>query len=168
MAINHPEKVKSLVLVNTGGFVSWGATSKFFARLLSVPSLNRWIMPSIVHRYMSPQSAIDTEIANRVAEMVKTAEGSGIAASLWKSFLDPSYDLRSQANQIKAPVLIIWGKRDPIIPLTVRHATQNALAGSRFEIVDTGHVVFSSKPEEFLQIIEPFIEEILGDQVTES
>ena len=112
LAITHPENVKALVIVNAGGFVQWNWISKFFTRLLGIPTLNRWIMPSLVLRYMSPQSAHDTEIANQVSELAKTAEGSNVSASLWKSFIDPGHDLRGRAGEIKAPVLIIWGKRD--------------------------------------------------------
>jgi pimeloyl-ACP methyl ester carboxylesterase len=166
-AITHPEHVKALVLVNTGGFVPWDWTSKFFTRLFGIPLLSRWIMPSLVPRYMSPQSTHDTEISIQVSELARTVEGSKIVASLWKSFLDSGYDLRGLAGEIKIPVLIVWGKRDPVIPLKVGHATHNALAGSRFEVLDAGHVVFASKPEEFLRLVEPFIEEVLGARATE-
>jgi pimeloyl-ACP methyl ester carboxylesterase len=162
LAITHPDKVGGLVLVNSAGFVPWDWTSRFFARLLGIPLLNRWILPFLVPRYMLPQNAEDKKISIEVTASAKTAEGSKVAASLWKSFLDPGYDLRSQASEVKVPTLIIWGKKDPIIPLKAGQATHAVIEDSRFEVLDTGHVVFASKPEEFLALVEPFIRETLG------
>jgi hypothetical protein len=34
----------------------------------------------------------------------------------------------------------------------------NAIGGSRLEILDTGHVVFSSDPDGFLAVVEPFLQ----------
>lgn len=110
---------------------------------------------------MSAQTTSDKEIAARVANLARTPEGAAIAAALWKSFLEPEYDLRSRAKEIKTPVLIVWGVRDLVIPLEVGCATHQVLKGSRFETMDAGHVVFSSKPEEFLGVLRPFLEEVL-------
>jgi len=162
LAITHPDKVAGLVLVNTGGFVDWDWTKRFFGRLLGIPILNWWMMPFLAWRYMIPQNAEDKVIATQVAAAAKTVEGSKVSASIWSSFLEPGYDLRSQASEMKAPTLIIWGKKDPLVPLSVGQATHKAIKGSRFETLNTGHVVFASKPDEFLKLVEPFITETLG------
>jgi pimeloyl-ACP methyl ester carboxylesterase len=163
LSIRHPKYVKGLVLVNTGGFVDWDWTLRLFARPLGIPLVERWILPSMVWKYMLPQNSDDKKIAMQVAALAKTDEGSKIAAGVWKSFLDPSYDLRSEASKIKAPTLIIWGKKDPIVPLKVGQATHRAIEGSVFEVLDTGHAVFASKPDEFLRLVEPFIEQCFSD-----
>jgi len=159
LAITHPDKVAGLVLVNSGGFVPWNWSLRFFTRLLGIPLVDRWVLPSLVWRYMLPQNTEDKKIATEVSAAAKTVEGSKVSASVWKGFLDPGYDLRSKASEVKVPTLIIWGKNDPIIPLKIGQATHKALEGSRFEVLDTGHVVFASKPDEFLKLVEPFISE---------
>jgi hypothetical protein len=40
------------------------------------------------------------------------------------------------------------------------YATHDAIAGSRLEVLDTGHVVFSSDPRGFLAVAEPFLESV--------
>jgi pimeloyl-ACP methyl ester carboxylesterase len=159
LAIRLPEHVKGLVLVGTGGFVPWTWFLKLFTRLLGIEWVTKLIFPSLVRRYMSPQNTGDRLITTRVSELAKTVEGSKIAASLFRSFLDPSYDLRSVASEIKAPTLIVWGKRDLAVPLNIGHATHKAIESSRFEVLDAGHVVFASKPAEFLTVAESFIQE---------
>lgn len=162
LAITHPDKVAGLVLVNTGGFVPWNWILRLFTRLLGIPTLNRWILPFLVSRYMVPQNDEDKMISTQVTRSAKTAEGSKVAASVWDSFRGPGYDLRSQASEIKVPTLIIWGEKDLVVPVSVGQATHKAIEGSRFEILNTGHVVFASKPDKFLMLVEPFIRETLG------
>jgi pimeloyl-ACP methyl ester carboxylesterase len=71
-------------------------------------------------------------------------------------------DLRSRAAELTAPTLIVWGKKDIAIPLRAGRATHDAIRGSRFEILNTGHVVFSSDPAGFLALVEPFLESVTG------
>jgi hypothetical protein len=40
------------------------------------------------------------------------------------------------------------------------YATHDAIPGSRLEVLDTGHVVFSSDPHGFLAVAEPFLESV--------
>jgi pimeloyl-ACP methyl ester carboxylesterase len=164
LAITHPERVKGLVLVNNGGFVDITWTIRLFTRLLTIPLLIRWIYPSLVEKYMAPQNADDKKITTEVAAIAKTVEGSKIVASMFASFLDPGHDLRSRASQVKVPTLLIWGKKDPIAPVSICESTHKAIKGSKSVVLDTGHVVFASKPDEFLKLVEPFIAETFGIQ----
>ncbi|KAH8812686.1 alpha/beta hydrolase fold protein [Xylogone sp. PMI_703] len=157
LAITHPERVLGLILVNTGGFVSWNPVSRLFCHILSIPTVIRFAFPYFVRKYMSPQTKEDERITNLVSTRAKTAEGSQVAALLWKSFLGPGHDLRSKAKDITAPTLLVWGARDPISPVQAGKAVQQCIPGSRLEIIDAGHVVFSSKPEEFLALVEDFV-----------
>jgi pimeloyl-ACP methyl ester carboxylesterase len=54
----------------------------------------------------------------------------------------------------------VWGKKDIVIPVSGGRATHDAIPGSRLEILDTGHVVFSSDPGGFLAVAEPFLRSI--------
>lgn len=108
---------------------------------------------------MLPCNSHDKSIAEEASALAKTAEGSKVAASLWNSFLSPEHDLRARSGEVKAKTMLVWGKKDPIIPLGAWIDTQKCFEGSRLEVFDTGHVVFASKPEEFLEVVEPFVEE---------
>jgi pimeloyl-ACP methyl ester carboxylesterase len=76
---------------------------------------------------------------------------------MWRSFAAPEADLREQADKLTAPTQIVWGKNDKAIPLSAGRATHKRLPHSKLEILDTGHVVFSSEPEAFLRVVEPFL-----------
>jgi pimeloyl-ACP methyl ester carboxylesterase len=58
------------------------------------------------------------------------------------------------------PVLIIWGSRDPIIPVRHGKRAHEAIAGSRLVIFDgIGHLPQLEAPARFVTVLERFLEE---------
>jgi pimeloyl-ACP methyl ester carboxylesterase len=160
LAITHPDRVAGLVLVNSGGFISTNPLIRGFCRLLGVPAVARVAFPRSVPSYMKAQTQSDREVTARAIARAKTTEGSTTAAAIWRSFAAEEYDLRPRAGQLSAPTLIVWGGKDTVLPLRAGRATHAALPGSRLEVLDTGHVVFSSEPKQFLALVSPFIEQV--------
>lgn len=160
LAINRPDLVAGLVLVNSGGFVPWNVVSRKMCAVLGIPAVFRWTAPLFVRSYMKAQTDSDREIAARAIAAAKTKEGIRVGTGLWRSFATPGHDLRDRAAALSAPTLIVWGKKDIVIPVSAGRATHGAIRGSRFEVLDTGHVVFSSDPGGFLAIAEPFLESV--------
>jgi pimeloyl-ACP methyl ester carboxylesterase len=160
LAINRPECVAGLILVNSGGFVPWNPLSRMSCRILGTPAVFRRAAPLFVRGYMKAKTDSDREISGRAIATAKTAEGIRTGTALWRSFAGPEHDLRSRAAELTVPTLIVWGKKDIVIPLRAGRATHDAIAGSRLEILDTGHVVFSSDPQGFLTIAEPFLQSV--------
>lgn len=113
LAITHPDRVGGLVLVNSGGFIPWNPLTRTFCRLLGIPTVIRWIMPGLVRSYMKAQTPGDQAIAARVMARAKEPSGARACAAIWKSFADPSHDLRARRAELKAPTLLVWGERDP-------------------------------------------------------
>lgn len=161
LAITHPEYVRGLVLVNTGGFVNWPWYARIFCRVLGIPFFARLLLPLLVPRYMASQTPLDKAISQIAQERARSTSGAAVAAGMWRSFIDPGHDLRSRGAQIQAPTLIAWGSRDLVFPPEVKYTVQQCIPGSQLEVFDTGHVVFSSKPDEFLGVVEPFFGSVL-------
>jgi pimeloyl-ACP methyl ester carboxylesterase len=58
------------------------------------------------------------------------------------------------------PVLIIWGARDPIIPVRHGEHAHQAIPGSRLEIFDgVGHLPQLEAPERFVAVLEQFLQQ---------
>jgi pimeloyl-ACP methyl ester carboxylesterase len=58
------------------------------------------------------------------------------------------------------PVLIIWGARDPIIPVRHGENAHEAIPGSRLEVFDgVGHLPQMEAPGRFIAVLERFIAE---------
>jgi pimeloyl-ACP methyl ester carboxylesterase len=160
LAIDRPECVAGLVLVNTGGFVPLSRLTRAVCRVIGTSTFVRICGPLFVRGYMKAKTDSDQQIAARAVAATRTPEGMRIMTGLWRSFPMPGHDLRSRAAELTAPTLIVWGKKDIAIPLRAGRATHDAIPGSRLEILDTGHVVFSSDPNGFLAVAEPFLESV--------
>jgi pimeloyl-ACP methyl ester carboxylesterase len=157
LAIRHPDRVAGLVLVDTGGFGAVNPITRTFCRVLGTPAIAKRIMPRFVKGYMQPKTASDHAIVERTVARARTPQGTALAASIWRSFATPQYDLREHADKLTAPTQILCGKKDKAVPLSIGRATHKILPQSKMEILDTGHVVFSSEPEAFLRVVEPFL-----------
>jgi len=56
------------------------------------------------------------------------------------------------------PTLIVWGDRDPIIPVSHAHATHEAIPGSRLEIFEgSGHYPHDEDPARFAEVLLDFL-----------
>lgn len=160
LALNRPDCVAGLVLVNAGGFIPWNAPLRSFCRVIGTPAVFRRIAPLFVRGYMRSRTDSDREIVRRAIAAARTPDGVRTGTALWRSFATPGHDLRGRAAELSAPTLIVWGRKDIAIPLRAGRATHAAIAGSRMETLHTGHVPFSSDPRGFLAVAEPFLQSI--------
>jgi pimeloyl-ACP methyl ester carboxylesterase len=161
LALERPQRVAGIVLVNTGGFTPHSVFSRFFCGVMGRPAVIKAVFPGFVRAYMRAKNPSDKAVVDRVVARAKTDTGARAAAALWKSFTDPGHDLRSRGAKISAPVLITWGAKDFTAPLRWGKAVQAAIPGSILETLPTGHVVFSSEPEAWLQKVMPFVDAAL-------
>ncbi|WP_319452350.1 MULTISPECIES: alpha/beta fold hydrolase [unclassified Mycobacterium] len=158
IALERPDRVAGLVLVNTGGFTPHTPFSRAFCAVMGRPVVIRTCAPFFARTYMRPKTAADAAIVSRVNARAKTPEGARIAAALWRSFSAPAHDLRGAAKDIKAPVLITWGAKDLTSPVRWGKVVAQAIPGARFTTLPTGHVVFSSEPQAWLREVVPFLD----------
>lgn len=147
LAIRRPELVRALVLLDTGGFQDRTPFVWLFCALMSRPRFLRTIYPAFSAVYMRPRTAADR--AARAASVATTRSDPGLraVAELWHGFLSPEHDLRSAAPTIAAPTLMIWGRRDPVIPVRVARRIQRMIPAAQLTVLDTGHVPHTSDPE---------------------
>jgi pimeloyl-ACP methyl ester carboxylesterase len=162
LALERPERVCGVVLVNTGGFTPHSGFTRFLCAVMGRPAVVKAVFPVFVRAYMRAKNPADKAVVRRVVSRAKTDDGAKTAAALWKSFTDPGHDLRARAAEIAAPVLITWGARDLTAPQRWGKAVQAVIPASRFETLPTGHVVFSSEPGAWLDTVLPFVESAHG------
>jgi pimeloyl-ACP methyl ester carboxylesterase len=160
LAITRPESVAGLVLVNTGGFLPFYPLSRVFCRVMGTRAVFRFTAPLFVRGYMQSTTDSDHQIAERTIARAKTDEGCRTGAALWRSFATAEHDLRGRAAGLTAPTLIVYGKRDLAVPVSSVRLAHKLIRDSRLELLDTGHVAFSSDPAGFLAVAEPFLESV--------
>jgi pimeloyl-ACP methyl ester carboxylesterase len=149
LAIRRPELVRGLVLVDSGGFLGRPPQVRAFCALMAQPRFLRAIYPWFANRYMRPQSAADRRARDIGIATTREDPGLRTVCELWRSFGSPEHDLRAEAPSISAPTLILWGKRDPVIPLKVGRRLAETISGAELTVFDTGHAPHVSDPEGF-------------------
>jgi pimeloyl-ACP methyl ester carboxylesterase len=172
-ADQFPERCERLVLVDSGGL---GREVTLYLRMLTVPGFE-----SVFPYFCTPRLR---EAGNRIATWLDRAGVRSTPASqeVWRSYaslVDPAgrraffrslrdvIDFNGQAvsalrrlhRAANLPTLIVWGARDPFIP--VRHAivAHETIPGSRLEIFDgVGHYPHCEAPERFVEVLLDFID----------
>lgn len=162
LALRRPDRVAGLVLANTGGFYAPAGFGRQLCRLLGTPAVARRVQRGFIPNYMKSATDNDRAVQARAVARSKTREGAAVAAAIWRSFLDPAYNLADEAGKITAETLLVWGAKDPVLPLREGRRVQGLIPGSTLSVLQTGHVTFSSDPEGFLAAVEPFLERITG------
>jgi pimeloyl-ACP methyl ester carboxylesterase len=73
-------------------------------------------------------------------------------------------DIREEARAIRAPTLLVWGTRDPLVPPTLAAAWGEAIPHARLvEIDGAGHVPMVERPAEFASAVREFLDEPRDD-----
>jgi pimeloyl-ACP methyl ester carboxylesterase len=164
LAIRRPELVRGLVLVDSGGFLPRSPQVRLFCALMARPRFLRAIYPWFANRYMRPRTEADRRV--RDVGIATTRQNPGLAAvsGLWRSFSSPEHDLRASAASIVTPTLVVWGRRDPVIPLKAGRTIAATIPGASLELLDTGHAPQVSDPAGFAALFVPFAERAFGNE----
>jgi pimeloyl-ACP methyl ester carboxylesterase len=158
LAIRRPALVRGLVLVDSGGFLGRPLQVRAFCALMARPLFLRAIYPWFANRYMRPGSDEDRRVRDLGVATTRQDPGLRAVSELWGSFASPEHDLRAEAPSISVPTLILWGKRDPVIPLKVGKWLTGKIPGAELVVFDTGHAPAVSDPEGFAARLVPFAE----------
>jgi pimeloyl-ACP methyl ester carboxylesterase len=171
-AYQFPERCERLVLVDSGGLGRDVA-----------PLLRGLTFPGVEYLFPFLFTSIACEAGNTVASWLGRIglRKSPQAAEMWRSYeslVDPARraafvrTLRSVINlggqQVSAndrlhlaariPTLIVWGARDPIIPVEHARAAHRALPHSRLEVFeDAGHFPHCESPDRFVRVLTEFV-----------
>ncbi len=171
LAYQHPELVERLVLVGSGGL---GREVSWMLRALTLPGAEL-VMPLLFPSFVRDRGNAVSRIlhdrglrAPHVAEMWRAyaslagAENRGAFLRTLRAVVDPGGQTVSALDRLylasAVPTLIVWGDQDPIIPLDHGRAAHEAIAGSRFEVLEgCGHFPHVEDPVRFVEVLEDFI-----------
>jgi pimeloyl-ACP methyl ester carboxylesterase len=172
-AYQFPEVIERLVLVSSGGL---GREVNPVLRAAALPGADRFIAATA-----GPGRVAGTALARAfsAAGIHPSADIAEVARG-WASLADPGrrqaflgtlravVGTRGQSVQAGdrlylaegVPILIVWGRKDPIIPVHHAETAHEMIAGSRLEIFDgAGHLPQLEAPAHFIEVLERFLNE---------
>lgn len=158
LAIRRPELVRGLVIVDGGGFAGRSPMVRLFCALMSRRRFLRAIYPTFAGRYMRARTDADRRALALGIATTRKDPGLSALTELWRSFALPEHDLRREASSIIAPTLLIWGRRDPVIPLRIGKRIARMIDGSRLLVFDSGHVPHTTDPKRFAAELTGFMD----------
>lgn len=171
LAYQYPELAERLVLVSSGGL---GREVSWFLRAAALPGAE-YVMPVVFPGFVR-------DIGDRFSRAV---EGLGWrsprVAEMWASYsslmdvghraafvrtvravIEPGGQAVNATNRLylaaEVPTMIVWGDRDPIIPVAHAHAAHDAMPMSQLEIFEgAGHFPQSEQPQRFIDSVLDFV-----------
>lgn len=171
-AYQYPERLERLALVASGGL---GPDVSRWLRAASLPGAEL-VLPVIAHRRLrdagstvsrflgrfglQPSPAVE-EIARSYATLADRQSRAVFLATL-RSVVDPAGQRVSAVEKLylaaDVPTLLVWGSRDPIIPLAHGQAAHARMPGSRLEVLaGAGHYPHRHDPAWFARVLLDFV-----------
>jgi pimeloyl-ACP methyl ester carboxylesterase len=173
LAYQFPEHCERLVLVDSGGL---GREITPLLRAASLPGAEL-VLPLLVDDRVLGIGRGVGRLLGRVGLRVHTdlgevlrghaslSDGDARAAFLHtlRTIVDPMGQRVDASDRLylaqAIPFLIVWGERDPIIPVEHAYTAQRLVPGSRLEVFpDAGHFPHLDDPLRFLRLLIDFVE----------
>ena len=173
VAYQFPEHCERLVLVSSGGL---GREINALLRVASLPG-SELVLPLLVNDRVLGLGRLVGNLLGRVGLRVHADLGEvlrghaslseGDARAAFLHTLRPIVDVRGQRVDATdriylaqaIPFMIVWGERDPIIPVAHGRAAHERVPGSRLEVFpDAGHFPHLDDPLRFVRVMIDFIE----------
>lgn len=170
-AIVFPERVDRLILINcVPPDILQQVRNESFRTLVAIKDIPllpylviagrsrnsvRWILLECV----SNIKLITPEILNRQYQLSRIKGTTWVLYSTFKH-AEEALTLKDQFSLIRHPTLFIWGERDLIFPPRVGETLHQAIAGSKFQVIEkSGHIPMWETPDEVNQAIHSFLQE---------
>ena len=171
-AIDRPERVRGLVMLGSIPLLP-GARIPLGIKIVATPVvgdvLTRAVRPGprMLRRLMSQVGEGDTILRHPdLFESLLDAAHDPVAAAAnvaeFRALLTP-FGTRAETRirpadlrRVAAPTLMIWGDRDPVVPVAQARAVAQLIPDARLEMLPAGHVPQLGNPERVAQLVERF------------
>ncbi len=165
-AVDFPEKVSRLVLVDAGGYPSQATSVPIGFRMATNPQLSWWmdrVLPratvaSSVRNVYGDPAKVTPELVDRYFELTRR---EGNRQALRDRFAQmKGGELAVQIKRVTQPTLILWGSEDRLIPPTVAQQFMRDIEGAQIVTFEgLGHVPQEEDP---VRTVRPFQQFLLS------
>ncbi|KPA10864.1 Diacylglycerol O-acyltransferase [Candidatus Magnetomorum sp. HK-1] len=155
-ALKYPEKVNKLVLIDSVGYPQDLPRIVNFVNIPGMKKLASRITPRIfieknIKEIYGDKSKVTDELIDLYHDMLINQQNRGVFIDFFRLLKKESSSilLSEGINEIKAPTLLMWGKNDPWVPVTVVKDWERDLASSKTILYDgVGHLPMEEIPQQ--------------------
>jgi pimeloyl-ACP methyl ester carboxylesterase len=171
-AYQFAQRVERLALVSSGGL---GREVGLLLRAAALPGAAQ-VLPFVAAPWLRDAGAAVARglgkiglkagsdlsgMAQGIASLGSREARAAFTATV-QSVIDPGGQRVNASDRLylaaEVPTLIVWGERDPMIPVAHAHAAHAAMPGSRLELFEhAGHFPFHEDPARFAGVLGDFI-----------
>ena len=143
-----------------------GRASRWLFKLIPKRRLIRWILRSIVH---DPATVSGAQV-EAYAEPLRRAPVRHALIKTALGIVPPDLDeLTARYPQIDVPTLLLWGRHDRVVPLSVGERLSDVLPRATLEVMEEcGHMPPEELPKESLAIVKRFLKGGASDAPSEA
>lgn len=164
LALDYPDMVRSLVLVNT------------FAHLRP-RSLNEWVYflaRMVIARLVGPERQADM-VARRILPRPEHEEARAMLRrhilqadkNVYRGMMGAlfRFDVRSRLHEIRVPTLVITGSEDNTVAPSIQEEMARAIPTAKHVVIEgAGHAVIAEAPEKFNEVLVSFLRDVQGEE----
>jgi pimeloyl-ACP methyl ester carboxylesterase len=153
MALNFPDKIKKLVLIDS---LCLGSEIAFWVRLFSLPA----IIKSVGHVFMAIMSSIKwvAGLLNPARYILALSPAAMSVGGSISTFREQTLSLEKRLPEVKMPTLVVWGSRDPVVPVMQAYRAALAIPNCKVKVFEKrGHNVHRDELKEFSSLLSRFL-----------
>ena len=172
--LDHPERVSALILVDAAGVPVERNDDEVplafrVARMPVISSVMRYVLPRSlveegVRKVFVDQSKVTDEMVARYFDL-SLHEGNRDATRIRFASYAARDDeaFAARLGEIEAPVLVIWGDKDGLIPVSAAHEFKKRIPQAELAIFENvGHIPMEEVPEESAAAVRNFLTSALA------
>ena len=148
---------RSLILADTTSRYPADAAGAWTERIHTVETrgMQPLVQPTLERWFTEPFRKAHPEVVQRIAVLIANTPVAGYAGC---SHAIPKIDLTARLKEIKCPILVICGDKDPGTPPAMAREIHDNAPGSKLVLIpDAAHLSNMEKPAEFNRALEAFL-----------
>jgi 3-oxoadipate enol-lactonase len=154
LGIHAPSRLRRLILCNTAARI--GTKEAWNARIATVRKDGmKSVAAAVVERWFTPEfRASSPEQVARTQKMLENSPPAGYAACCAAL---REMDQRDEIGRIKIPTLVIYGGRDPVIPVSDAQFLAKRITGAEAIELPAAHLSNVEKADAFTEAVSNFL-----------
>ena len=162
-ALAYPDKVKQLILINSGGYPKKNEKGNIGFKLASIPVVGdvlvkftpRALIRKSIEDVYSDKAKVNEVMVQRYFDLLLREGNRNATLDIFKQ---RKFGSSEKIKNIQTSTLIIWGEDDQLIDVSNAYLFEKDIRNSQLVIIPkTGHVPMEENPLAFLAAFNKFI-----------